>query len=105
MTLAELCAHWRADAATLARRGCPDAARLLDSCADELAACLTAGQEDTLTLADAARESGYSVGHLRRLIAEGRLRDMAPTGRPRVRRGDLPRKPGYAPPSRLRPAA
>lgn len=97
MTLAELREHRRADAEVLRRRGCEEAAALLESCAGELDACLVGEQVETLSLAEAARESGYSAGHLRYLIAQGRLRDVAQTGRPRIRRGDLPRKPGHVP--------
>lgn len=97
MTLAELLAQWRADAETLRRRGCEEAARLLESCAGDLDACLAVHDGETLSLAEAARESGYSAGHLRYLITQGRLRDVAQTGRIRVRRGDLPRKPGHVP--------
>lgn len=90
-TLAE---HWRADAATLRRRGCLEAARLLESCADELDQVLAAGENEAVSLAEAARVSGYSPAHLRRLIADGQLRNVAEKGPTRVRRGDLPRKPG-----------
>jgi len=102
VTLADLVACWRADAEVLGRRGCLEAARLLGSCADELDQALVAGNDETLTLAEAARASGYTAAHLRHLIGQGKLRDRAETGPARVRRGDLPRKPGYAPPAPLR---
>lgn len=47
-----------------------------------------------LTLAEAARESGYSTDQLSRLIREGKLVNVGRKGAPRVRRGDLPKKPG-----------
>ena len=100
MTLADLLAQWRTDAATLGRRGCAEAARLLESCAEELDRVVATGQDEAVTLAEAARLSGYTAAHLRHLNAEGKLRDVAQTGRARVRRGDLPRKPGYRSPAR-----
>lgn len=100
MTLAELVARWRSEAEALERRGCVEAARLLTSCADEAEAALAGADAEPLPLAEAAKVSGYSVAHLRRLISVGLLRDVAERGAPRVRRGDLPRKPG----ARLRAA-
>ncbi len=97
MTLPELGASCRADAERLRRRGCDGPARLLESCADDLDRVLSTGQDETLTLARAAQESGYTAAHLRYLIGRGTLRDRAETGPARVRRGDLPRKPGLQP--------
>lgn len=47
---------------------------------------------EQLTVAQAAAESGYSEPHLRRLLAESRIENAGSEGRPRIRRGDLPRK-------------
>ncbi|MFI5398937.1 MAG: hypothetical protein ACHQ9S_25685 [Candidatus Binatia bacterium] len=95
MTFDQLAASWRTDADTLRRRGCLEAARLLHSCADDLDAARHASEDETLPLAEAARVSGYTSAHLRRLIAEGHLRNVATAGPTLVRRGDLPRKPGH----------
>lgn len=92
----DLTSRWRAEADVLRRRGCEDAARLLEGCAAELEASRHAEASELLTLNEAALLSGYSVATLRRLIGEGALRDMAPSGSPMVRRGDLPKKPGHA---------
>ncbi len=46
-----------------------------------------------LTLQQAADESGFSYGHMQRLVSEGELENVGAPGSPRVRRGDLPRKP------------
>jgi len=104
MTLSELREHWRADAEILRRRGCEEAARLLESCAEELDHVLQTTENEALTLADAARESGYTVAHLRALVSEGTLHDVADAGLVRVRRWALPRKPGYRPAPGLRAA-
>ena len=92
VTPAELRARWRADAAVLHRRGAEGAAVLLESCAAELDAALADGAPEPVTLAEAANLSGYSIPHLRRLIADGALRNVSANGRVRVRPGDLPRK-------------
>jgi hypothetical protein len=68
---------------------------MLEACAEELDHVLRAAAAEPITLVLAARESGYSAAHLRWLVAQGRLQDVAVTGR--VRRGALPRKPGYRP--------
>ncbi len=94
MTLAELRKRWTADASTLRQWGAEDEAQVVERCARELAEALDTHDDEALTLAEAAAESGYSVSHLRRLIAQNKLRDTAQVGPPRVRRGDLPRKPG-----------
>lgn len=95
MTLAELRERWGQDAAVLRRRGAEPSAALLEACAAELEAVLTSGQAEPVTLAEASELSGYSVAHLRRLIAASALRNVSADGRVRVRVGDLPRKPGY----------
>ncbi len=92
MTPDQLPESWRTDAAVLRRRGAEDAATLLEACAAELEAALREGTGAPVTLAEASDLSGYSVAHLRRLIADGALRNVSDNGRVRVRAGDLPRK-------------
>lgn len=48
---------------------------------------------ETLTLAEAADRSGYSVAHLGRLIRSGAVRNVGRKGSPRVLAGELPRRP------------
>ena len=54
---------------------------------------LGAGRAEALTLEKAAAESGFSYSALEKLIRRGELPNLGQKGRPRVRRGDLPRKP------------
>ena len=68
-----LATRWRTEAATLRRRGAPQQAEALESCADELEAGLRAHEHEALTLQEAAEESGYSRDHLGRLVREGKL--------------------------------
>ena len=92
-----LAAQWRDDAEMLRRRGAHPQADLLESCADELEAALRKEHDELLTIAQAAAESGYSKEHLRRLAREGNLaiqRGAGAKSRVRVRRGDVPSKPG-----------
>ncbi len=51
---------------------------------------------ELLKLSGAARISGYSADHLRALIRAGKLADYGRPHAPRVRRDELPLKPGYA---------
>lgn len=89
--------RWHADAENLRSWGAEATAQVVDRCAAELEDTLATQDAEALSLAEAAKESGYCVSHLRRLIAEGKLRDVAEKGQSRVRRGDLPRKPGHHP--------
>lgn len=94
-SLTFLASGWREVAATLRPYGAESAATALERCADELEARVMEWADEPLTLSEAAQESGYSVQHLRRLVTEGLLTDVAESGQIRVRRGDLPRKPGH----------
>lgn len=61
-----------------------------------------AAQGELVDLKSAAALSGYSTDHLRRMVRTGEVRKSPNSKRPRFRRGDLPRKPGFdpgAPPS------
>lgn len=92
ITVESLLAAWRADAARLRAWGSGENATVLERCADELDAQLEAWASTPLTLAEAAAECGYSVGHLRRLVTKGILQDEATDGEIQVRRGALPWK-------------
>jgi hypothetical protein len=91
--LRDLVARWRSEAALLRRRGCGAPADLAEALAAELEDTLATRDSEPLTLRNAAAESGYSIGHLRRLIASRVLENQGKPRDPRIRRGDLPRKP------------
>ena len=57
------------------------------------------GDDALLSLTAAARVCGYSADHLGRLVRAGTLVNHGRPNAPRVRRGDLPRKPAL--PGRL----
>lgn len=88
----DLPARWRRRARMLAAHGATQAARTLRLAAHELDRALRDAESLPLTLAEAARESGYSADHLRRLIADGVVPNAGRKGAPRVRRGDVPRR-------------
>jgi hypothetical protein len=90
----QLAAQWRCAAAELRRYGGEMSARALEQAAADLDAALAEQAIGTLTLQDAARESGYSVDHLARLIREGKLPNAGRQHAPRIRRADLPKKAG-----------
>lgn len=84
--------QWRGKA-DLIRAYSPDLARVLEAVADELEQFDRDHQSEPLSLKQAADESGYSSDHLSRLVSEGRIENAGKVGSPRIRRGDLPRKP------------
>ena len=92
---------WRTQAKALRRYGGDTPAVALESCAAELEATLRKRDETTLSLTEAARESGYSADHLGRLVRDGRIPNTGRPGAPRIARRHLPRKA----PAELRLAA
>ncbi len=96
-TLTDLASRWRAEAATLRRRGAPEQAEALESCTEELEAALREHDLEALTLNEASHESGFSYSSLQKRVASGELRNVGNKHCPRVRRGDLPRKAGQLP--------
>lgn len=92
-SLDPLAAQWRDEAETLRRRGATTQAVVLESCAEELETVLREHDLQALNLQSASEESGYSYSALQKMVAEGKLPNIGDKNRPRVRRGDLPRKP------------
>lgn len=91
-SLESLGEHWRAKAADLRRYGASPSADALIQAASELEAVLMERESESLSLADAAAESGYSADHLARLIREGVISNAGRKHAPRIRRRDLPKK-------------
>ncbi len=89
----ELPTFWR-EKAEQVRRYSEPAANAWEDAACELEAAFAQWQLETLTLAEANVESGYSYSHLQRLVADGAIENVGEPGSPLLRRGDLPRKPG-----------
>jgi hypothetical protein len=73
--------------------GCESAAAALEWAANTIDKALRAAQDEVLTLAEASRRSGYSQGHLARLVRTGRIPDLrvpGSRGRIYIRASDLP---------------
>ncbi|MDE0475062.1 MAG: hypothetical protein OXI50_10910 [Gammaproteobacteria bacterium] len=97
-TVEGLPADWRKQAKSLRRYGGETPATAIERCADDLEATLVERDETTLSLVEAARESGYSRDHLGRLVRDGKIPNAGRLNAPRIARRHLPRKaPAQAP--------
>lgn len=92
MKVAELLARWAGQAALLEEVQSP-AAKAFLRCARELEAAIDAEAAEPLTLDQAAAESGYDKDSLGRFMRAGQIPNAGQRHAPRIRRGDLPRKP------------
>jgi hypothetical protein len=88
----DLPAVWRERAETLRTYGDPNSARLWDIAAVELERAMEVFGQQTLSLTEAARESGFTADHLGALVKRGKIPNGGRTGAPRIRRIDLPQK-------------
>lgn len=91
MKLLELLIEWRNRAGEL-KPFAPAAAEAFTQCANDLELALRDERAETFNLTEAARESGYTAGHLARLVKAGKIPNAGTVSRPRIRRADLPRK-------------
>jgi hypothetical protein len=105
MTPDALAAEWRSRAAELRRYGAEPQAVTLEAAAAELDAAMRDAADTPLTLSEAAEESGYAPRTLRQMVAEGKLPNAGRRNAPRVRRADLPRRPGKTTTNGYDPAA
>ena len=94
MSLAALVATWREEAGLYRRRGLEDAAVLVESLTDELEAYLRSAAHETVTLTEAAEVGGYRYDSLSKMLREGKIENVGEKNRPRIRRMDIPVKPG-----------
>jgi len=88
-----LVGEWQLRAEKLMAWGAVELARLWVIAASELAEHEREHWLEALTLTQAANESGYTPDHLGRLLSEGRLENAGERNSPRIRRGELPKKP------------
>jgi hypothetical protein len=98
VTAAALPAAWRERAEGL-ERYVPAVATAFRDAAQELEAALRSEADKLLTLQEAAAASGMHADHVRHLVRDGRLHNYGRKGAPRVRAGDLPRKPARRTPT------
>ena len=95
--LERLVARLQEEAELLRRRGLEREADLEESIAEDVEAALRDWRHEELSVAEASEESGYSEKTLRRMVRQGRIHDSRTPGSReeiRIRRRDLPRKPG-----------
>lgn len=90
----DLVQRWRDDAEVLRRHGRGDQADRLERRADEVERALRDRRYQELTVAEVAEIGGYSESRLRTLLSEGKIENVGEPGAPRIRRADVPRKPG-----------
>src|SRR5689334_12602220 len=93
MLVSALPAQWRSRATELERYA-PVAAQAFRDAAEELEKTLDA-TNDSVTLREAAAIGGYSIDALQRLVAQNRIDNVGRKGKPRIRRADVPTKPGH----------
>ena len=92
--LPDLAARWREEAGLLRGYGASEAAATAELHAQQVIEAVKRAEDEELTLEEAAVASGYSKRRLSELIKEGTLSNVGARGRPRLRRGDLPRRGG-----------
>jgi hypothetical protein len=98
-TRAELRAKWEAKRREHARYGSiVNAEAIIAELLDDLAE-LDAEDDELVTLAQAAYMGGYSVDHLQRLVASGKIPNAGRRGSPRIRRRDVPVRPNQVLPN------
>ena len=94
-TLRALTATWRKEALIFRRYGEERLAIACETHADELEAAAAATRIEAVSLEEAAEVGGYSYSHLQCLVARGEIENIGQKGSPRIRRCDVPIKPGY----------
>lgn len=93
-TLRAFISKWSGEAETLRRLGAHvDGAKLIDALLVDLQALSRAEASESLTLEEAARESGYSPDHLGKLLRSGIIPNAGRKNAPRILRTHLPLKP------------
>jgi hypothetical protein len=94
-TLDELLARWRTRHIEWAKlRVFVDGEQLAAQVIADLEE-LESASDDILTLREASRLGGYSADRLQHLVAVGEIENVGQKQRPRIRRCDVPIKPGY----------
>lgn len=88
-------AEARAAIGTLREWGANDRAAAVEKAIEFLQHRVHELMSEPLALDTAAEESGYSPDHLGRLVREGTLPNAGEPYAPRIRRRDLPRRPGH----------
>lgn len=94
-SIGTLALRWRAEAERFRSLEANGQAAAFEQAARELELAMARQANEVLTIREASNESGYSEDHLGRLLREGTIPNAGEPFSPRIRRCDLPRKPGY----------
>jgi len=89
-----LAQNWRRRAEVLREYGDARGALICELHADELESEWREYQLEPLTVQQASELSGYSASHLYHAVQDGSLPNAGQKSRPRIRRCDVPRRPG-----------
>ena len=92
--LLDLAAGWVEDAKVLREHGASEAATTSEKHAREVVEAVKLAEDEVLTLAEAAAESGYARRTIRQKIQMGQIPNIGKKNAPRIRRGDLPKRAG-----------
>ena len=98
MTLSEMREKWallRQEGATFNAR--VDLTAVCEAVLQDIDSVLAHQESEVLTLGEAKRLGGYSNEYLGRLVRNGTIPNAGRSGSPRIRRADLPIKPGHLP--------
>lgn len=93
--ISRLADRWRDEAEILRRNGHDRSAAMCERHADRMEEAAAARSDEALSLEEAADFGGYSYSHLQTLVSDGTIENVGEKGSPRIRRGDVPRKPGH----------
>lgn len=95
MSPEDFTAKWSHEADSMRHLGAlVNGAALLTDILADFKSVISGQADEILTLAQAALESGYTRDHLRLLIRQNRIPNAGRRRAPRIRRRDVPRKPG-----------
>jgi hypothetical protein len=96
MKAADLVAKWQGRRADWQSFGAlVSGAAVAEEILSDLAALSRSEREISVSLREASSIGGYSIDHLQRLVAKGDIHNVGRKHRPRIRRADVPVKPGY----------
>lgn len=97
MTLAELVTRWQSRREEWARLGASiDGGKVAAEIIADLESLRRAQTSDAITLREASQLGGLSVDRIQHLVAGGQIENVGRKHRPRIRRSDVPVKPGHS---------
>ena len=86
--------RWRERAAALEPYA-PNVAHVFRECAAELEAAQREAAVDAVSVAEAAVLSGYTANGIGGMIRRGEIENVGTKRRPKIRRCDIPKRPGH----------